>query len=294
MRPVPDELLTRPFTIAMAECLGVTRRQLDGQRFRHLFNGVHVFRDLPITAQVLGEAAMLVLPEDAVISATAAAWFHGADVRRKGDRDLEATVLRRSRIRIAGVRTTEAYLEPGDVVVVAGIRVTSPVRTAFDLARQRDLIDRVVGVDAMCNRGGCDLTELMDYIADRPEWRGIRWAREAVTYAEPRSQSPMESKQRMHLVLAGLPRPEAQFTLYDADGLPWAALDHAYPEWLVGPEWDGDPHKDRWRHDNERSERIRELGWWHRRYTSVSIETGWTGMVDEVRRNLIKRGWCPT
>lgn len=236
---------------------------------------------------------MLVVPDDYVVSSTAAAWLHGADVRRKGDLDIEVTALRRSRLRRQGIRATEAYLEPGDVVEIGGIHVTSPVRTAFDLARQKDLIDRVVGVDAMLNRGGCDLAELRAYIAARPEWRGIRWAREAVTYAEPLSQSLMETKQRMHLILGGLPTPEAQYTLYDPDGVPFADLDHAYPEWKVAPEWDGDPHKDRWKYDNERSERIRESGWWHRRFTSVSIQSGWAGMVNSVRRALIDRGWSP-
>jgi very-short-patch-repair endonuclease len=104
----------------------------------------------------------------------------------------------------------------------------------------------------------------------------------------------METKQRMHLILGGLPRPEAQFTLYDADGFPFAVLDHAYEKWKVGPEWDGEPHSERWRSDNERSERIRELGWWHRRFTSVSINSGWQAMVDAVGRALVDRGWSPT
>lgn len=278
----------------MAACCGVTPRQLDGQRFRRLFRGVFAARSLEITVPVLAAAAMLVLPEDAAVSATSGAWLHGADIRRRGDQDLDVTVLRRSQVGRAGIRTTEAYLEPGDIVEIEGVRVTSPTRTAFDLARQRDLIDRVVGIDAMLNRGGCKLDELIDYIADHPDWRGIRWARQAVTYAEPLSQSPMETKQRMQLILGGLPRPEAQFTLYDEHGLPFAVLDHAYPEWKVGPEWDGDPHKDRWRYDNERSERIRDIGWWHRRYTSVSIERGWDTMVNQVRRALLERGWRPS
>lgn len=294
MREIPAALLTAPFTVAMAALWGITPRQLEGKRFRRLFRGVYVARSLEVTVPVIVAAVMLVLPEDAVVSGTTAAWLHGADVRRRGDQDIDVTVLRRSRVSRRGVRSTEAYLEPGDVVEMFGIRVTSPVRTAFDLARQRDLILRVVGVDAMMNRGGCSLDELNDYIRDHGHWRGIRWAREAMIYAEPLAQSPMETKQRMHLILGGLPRPEAQFTLYDAGGSPFAVLDHAYPEWKVGPEWDGEPHNDRWKYDNERSEQIRDQGWWHRRFTSISIEHGWEAMVDRVGRALVERGWQPT
>lgn len=294
MREIPVELLAGPFTVAMAALFGVTSRQLEGKRFRRLFRGVYVVSTMQVTVPVLAAALMLVLPEAAVVSKTAAAWLHGADVRTRGDSDIEVTVLRRSRIERVGIRASEAFFEAGDVVDVCGVRVTSPVRTAFDLARQHNLIDRVVGIDAMLNRGGCSLDDLKAYIADRPEWRGIRWAREALSYAEPLAQSVMETKQRMHLILGGLPRPEAQFTLYDADGLPFANLDHAYVKWKVGPEWDGEPHRDQWRYDNERSERIRERGWWHRRYTSISIQSGWGGMVKQVGRALVDRGWTPT
>jgi len=206
---------------------------------------------------------------------------------------VDVTMLRASVIRRPGIRATAAYLEPGDVVELNGVPVTSPARTAFDLARQRDLIERVVGVDAMLNRGGCQPEELAAYIVDRPAWRGIRWAREALTHAEPRAESPMESRQRMRLVLAGLPRPEAQFVLFDRDGRFVARLDHAYEKWKVSPEYDGAPHDERWRRDNERQELIRAEGWWHRRYTSVSIEQGWDRMIAEVARALTERGWSP-
>lgn len=292
VREIPPELRSTPFTLPMAAVFGVTARQLQGDRFRQLIRGVHVCRDLLITPGVLASAVALVLPEGAVVAETMAALIHGADVRRRGDLGVEVTMLRESNIRRVGIRPKASYLEPGDVVVIDGVPVTSPVRTAFDLARNRDLVERVVGVDAMLNRGGCTLDELTAYIADRPAWKGIRWAREAVLYAEPKAESPMETRQRMRLVLAGLPRPVAQFELLDESGEFIARLDHAYVKWKVAPEYDGDQHRDRWRYDNERQERIRGAGWWHRRFTSVSIEHGWEAMAEEVRRALADRG-CP-
>ena len=145
----------------------------------------------------------------------------------------------------------------------------------------------------MLNRGGCDLAALAAYIDDRSWWRGIRWAREALVHAEPKAESPQESRQRMRLILAGLPRPEAQYVLLKRNGLFIARLDHAYEEWKVAPEYDGEDHATTWRHDNERHLRIDDEGWWHRGYTSLSIRNGWEDMVRQVGDALVARGWRP-
>jgi hypothetical protein len=293
MRDIPAALLAQPFTPAMAEGAGVTRPQLRGARCRRLFRGVYIGADVEATVPVLAAAISLVLPPGAVIAGPTAALLLGADVRRRDDLDIDVVTVREDQIRRRGIRSRAALLEAGDVVEIGGVPVTSPVRTAFDLARERNLVESVVGVDAMLNRGGCDPAALTAYIADHRGWRGVRWADEAIRYAEPKAESLMESRQRMHLVLAGLPRPEAQYVLHDADGLFIARLDHGYDEWQVAPEYDGEHHNERWRYDNERQERIREQGWWHRRYTSLTIGAGWCRMVADVRQALLRRGWKP-
>lgn len=293
MREIPDDLLARPFTTATAASYGVTAGQLQGARCRRLFHGVYLGAHVGVTVQILAEAIALVLPPGAVVSGATAALLHGADVRAGADAGVDVTTLRAAQIRRSGIRATSAYLESGDVETVYGIPVTSPTRTAFDLARRRVLIERVVGIDAMLNRGGCALSGLATYIDDRFGWRGIRWAREALTYAEPLAESPMETRQRMRLVLAGLPRPRAQYTLLTVSETFVARLDHAYEEFRVAPEYDGEVHRESWRQDNERQELIRAQGWWHRRYTALSIVDGGKQMTADVRRALLERGWKP-
>jgi hypothetical protein len=290
---IPAELLARPFTPGMARACGVQRWHLEGSRVRRVFHGVYVGATVAITPEILAEAIGLVLPKGAVVSGTTAALLRGVDVRRHGDHALEVTSTRRSSVRRTGIRTREALLEPADVCEIAGVPVTSAVRTAFDLARNRDLIEAVVGVDAMLNRGGVGVAELAEYVDSRWAWWGIRWARLALAHAEPLAESPMESRQRMRLVLADLPRPTAQHTLLTASGLFVARLDHAYEEFKVAPEYDGGAHEGRWRYDNERQQSIRDEGWWHRRYTSLTIRDGWEPMVSDVRSALMARGWHP-
>jgi hypothetical protein len=228
-----------------------------------------------------------------VVGGTTAALLHGADLRRLGDDLVYVVTARADQMRRRGVHSTAALLEPGDVVDVHGVPCLSPTRVAFDLARNKWLVDAVVGVDAMLNRGGCRLGDLAAYVWDRPGWRGIRWARAALAHAEPLSESVMETRQRMELVLAGLPRPRAQVELREQSGLVVARLDLGYDKWKVGLDYDGEVHSETWRQDLERQERIRELGWWHRRYTSLHARDGWVLMITQVRAALLAAGWRP-
>ncbi|HWC35222.1 MAG TPA: hypothetical protein VG650_10380 [Mycobacteriales bacterium] len=293
MLPLPEPLTYGPFTVSFARALGVSAHALRSRQYRRLFAGVYVDARHEVTTELLARGLALVLPEGCVIGGTTAALLHGADVRRQGDDLIYVVSARADQIRRHGVRSSAALLEPGDVVRVHGVPCLSPVRAAFDLARNRWLVEAVVGVDAMLNRGGCGLDELSAYVADRPGWRGIRWARSALGYAEPLSESVMETRQRMALIDAGLPRPRAQVELREPSGGFVARLDHGYEEWRVGIDYDGEVHAEQWRQDLERQERIRDLGWWHRRYTSMHARDGWHLMVTQVKAALLAAGWRP-
>lgn len=293
MLAIPEPLTRGPFTLSTAKGCGISARALQSRQYRRLFSGVYADARLDVTAELLARAVALVLPVGAVVGGTTAALLHGADVRRLGDGLVYVVSARADQLRRRGVRSTAALLEPGDVVEVHGVPCLSPTRAAFDLARNRWLVDAVVGIDAMLNRGGCRLDDLRAYIVDRPGWRGIRWARAAVEHAEPLSESVMETRQRMALVLDGLPRPRAQVEVREDSGRFVARLDHGYEEWKVGLDYDGEVHATSWREDLERQERVRALGWWHRRYTAVHARDGWAQMVDQVRLALLAAGWRP-
>jgi hypothetical protein len=282
-----------PFTAAMARSVGVTARQLQASYYRRLFLGVYVDARAQLTVDVLARAVSLVLPPGAVVAGTTAALLHGADLRRLGDESVDVVVPREDQLRRPGVRARSALVESNDTVLIRGVPCLSPVRVAFDLARQRQLVEAVVGIDAMLNRGGCQLDDLTAYVESHPGWRGVRFAREALHHAEPLSESVMETRQRMALVLGGLPRPRAQVDVFEAPGVHVARLDLGYDEWMVGLDYDGKDHRDRWQYDLERQERVRDLGWWHRRYTSMHAAAGWRQMINQVRGALVSAGWRP-
>ena len=145
-----------------------------------------------------------------------------------------------------------AQLPSTDITQLGGIPVTTPLRTAFDLARRRNLIEGVVALDALLNARLVALDELREYVAAHRAWRGVRSAAKAVTLAEPRSESPMESRLRMVIVLPGLPRPEAQVALCRPGGQEVARIDLGYRDARKGYEFDGAEHEIRWEADRRR------------------------------------------
>src|SRR5436853_5718816 len=79
---VPDELRFAPFTTATAAAAGLSRKQLRSGAWRHVLRYVYAHVDLPDSVATRAAAIALVLPPYAVVGYTAAAWLHGADVRR--------------------------------------------------------------------------------------------------------------------------------------------------------------------------------------------------------------------
>jgi very-short-patch-repair endonuclease len=71
----------------------------------------------------------------------------------------------------------------------------------------------------------------------------------------------MESRVRLGLTDAGLPRPKAQWAVRDAAGGFVARLDLAYPEHTIAIEYDGAWHWKQRRQDDRRRDAARRLGW---------------------------------
>jgi very-short-patch-repair endonuclease len=259
---VPEQLRGRPFTLAQAEAAGLSRRALQSAPWRHLFRGVWVHCSVELTREVRFEAVRLVLPEHAVVCGITAAWLHGADVRHEDDLDVDVSFPkgRRRPVR-AGVRMSQETLAPTDISVVDGVRVTSPVRTAFDCLRLLRGVQRLIVADALTHLRVTSVDELISYFASQRRLRNLRIGAALLDHVEPRTESPMETRLRIGLVESGLPRPEAQWEVFDRAGDFVARLDLAYPDLKIAIEYDGAWHWHRRRADDRRRAAVRALGW---------------------------------
>jgi very-short-patch-repair endonuclease len=186
------------------------------------------------------------------------------------------------RIRRPGVRVLRSRLDDGDVVELdGGAHVTSPLRTAFDLARTApSLAEAVVCLDAMA-RHGVQPGDVAGYAAARRRWRGVRRVRDAAAMASDRTRSPAESRWRMVWVLdARLPPPLVNATVLGERDYVLGEVDLLDATTGLVSEYDGAPHSDaaaRGR-DTRKQEQLEDAGLTVVRASSTDLRSTATGV----------------
>ncbi len=259
---IPEELTTAPFTRDMANAAGVTDRMLRGSPWRQVFTGVWVHGALADTRELRLQAARLLIPPCGVLCGLTSAWAGGVDVRRLDDLDVHVAFPKGKRIRKRpGLAVCQETLDPSDVALVDGVPVTTALRTAFDCLRWLRRVEGIVVADALTHAGLVQLDELAAYFASRRRLRNLRIGERLLEFVEPLTESPMETRLRMLLVDAGLPRPNPQYEVRNRLDDFVGRLDLAYPEVRLGVEYDGADHWKQRREDDRRRAAIRACDW---------------------------------
>lgn len=221
-----------------------------------LYRNVYVPRDARPDAVDKAVAAWLWSRRDATVAGMSAAALHGA---RWIDADLPAELNRRGRDKVAGIVLHSDVLAEDEVCDLRGMPVTTPARTAFDIGRVSTLENAVVRLDALRNATAVSVAAVAS-VADRHRGaRGSVQLRRALALSDAGAESPQETRTRLLLVNAGLPRPETQIDVRDVSGRFVARLDMGWPEASVAVEFDGAQH---WTDARQRSrdiDRIAEL-----------------------------------
>lgn len=96
-----------------------------------------------------------------------------------------------------GARLFRSELDAGDVVELEGLRVTSPLRTAFDLARLWPTTSAVAAVDRFRALGLVAGEDLAGLVHVRRGWRGVERARKVVALSADGVESPRETMMRL-------------------------------------------------------------------------------------------------
>jgi very-short-patch-repair endonuclease len=184
------------------------------------------------------------------------------------------------------MRVSRAALEPSDVVVRHGLPATSITRTLIDLGRKLPLTESVAVVDMALHAGRVRFPDLAAAVERQAGTRNVAQLRRLVDLADGRAESAMESRLRIMLVEAGLPRPLVQARLYDEDGIFLARPDLFYPDSRLVIEYDGGSHRRSLGEDNRRQNRLINAGYKPLRFTAPDVLRTPELVISQVRAAL--------
>ena len=158
------------------------------------------------------------------------------------DPRLPAELYRRNGKPVDGIVIHRDELPDDEARLVRGIRATTPARAAFDLGRRDKRTRALIAVDALANAA---MLQSLDVVALMERHRGVRrlvQLRGVLDLMDAGAESPQETRTRLLLIDAGLPRPQTQIVVRDDYGVPFARLDMGWEDYLVGVEYDGPQH----------------------------------------------------
>jgi AbiEi antitoxin C-terminal domain len=266
---------------------GLTLGQLRW-RYKAVHPRIYVPRGAASSIELDAHAAWLWTERRGIVAGCAAAALHGAqwiapgtpiELIADGGRPRPGLIIREQRI------------DWDEVCMLGELPVTTPLRTALDLARHRKRNNAVRHLDALAAATGITADDVAQLVDRYRGSRGIKRARVALGLMDGGAQSPKETWLRLLAVDAGYPRPRTQIQV--SDGGAEAFIDLGWDEPMIGLDYDGAQHqtdRKRFVHDIGRNELIEGRGWLE---FHVVKEHSAAFVLHRIQRASEKRGWYP-
>lgn len=302
---LPQALTSGSFSVRTSDAAGVPRKRTRASDLITVSRGIRV----PARSQASGTAALRAyseLDDYCVLCHFSAARLWRAHLPSWAENDWRVHLARPrggsipKRANVAGHRLA---LRPEEVVMLDGVRVTSPARTWLDLASVLALNDLIAAGDALVNEHGPEfpapreatvtIQELGGILAAHAGARNIRTAREAIDLIRVGADSAPETHTRLALVRGGLPEPVLNHVVWGSAGTPELWPDASYPEYAISLQYDGAHHGESGQHlrDIRRASTTDRLGWLEVRLSKEDLKGDRPAVVNKVRRALQSRGW---
>ncbi len=251
--------MPKPFVGSEAVAAGqVTKYQL-AQDYQRLLPNLYTPKG-PVTLEDRTLAAWTWSKGRGVITGLAASALHGAKWVDTGTPvELNLPNSRSPR----GVITRNERLLDAEVMVRRGVHVTTPVRTAFDLARRDTEYRAIARLDALSRATRFSADEVLELSRLHPHIRGLVRVPALLARVDAGAESPQESRLRLALIDAGFPVPRTQIPVRRPNGRRYF-LDMGWPELMVAVEYDGEHHRtDRFSFTSDiaRAEYLASVGW---------------------------------
>jgi very-short-patch-repair endonuclease len=262
----------------------ISRRRL-AREYRPIYRDVYLPRGVELTAQLRSRAAWL--STGATLCGVSAAAALGT---KWLDPSAPAEIVRADRHAPAGIVVHSWDLAPNEICLAASMKVTTPARTAFDIGRLTPPGQAIPILDALVNATGVQLAEVRALSDRRRGARGLSRLRANLDLVDGGAESPQETKLRLLIVGAGLPRPETQIEFRHLR----IRVDMGWREWKVAVEYDGvqhwtDPRQRAW--DIERIAQLEAAGW-----AVIRVSAGLMARPDAIAeriRSRLRAAGCP-
>jgi len=264
-------------------------RKLRGRAWQRLFRDVYADARLERTHKLRCKAAQAyLLPDGALIAGRSAAHLFGVPYVDESD-PIEVIAPHKFGP-IAGLKIHVGSCAESDRHRQGPWHLTTPARICWDLASWLDTVEAVVFADAIAARDLVSRESLIRYALGRKGTRGYVRFMAVVDLMDPAAESAPETRLRVRLVLAGLPRPTAQHEVM-RDGVFVARVDLAWPELKIALEYDGRWHASASQLERDRRRLNRLLGadWMVFHVTADQMRHGLDDLFNEVRAAIKTR-----
>ncbi len=213
---------------------GLTRGQLRWG-YTALHPDVYLRRGATQDLDVRTRAAWLWTRRRGIVAGRAAAAFYC----RPTNPDIPVELIGRVRRRESGVIVRDERIAEDEIVVRRGISVTTPVRTAWDLARHVERREAIIQLDALAAATGISREDVVELSRRYPGARGAAVARASLWDMDGGAGSPEESRIRVILVDHGIPRPETGIVV--GSGPEAVRVPMGWPNFRVGLHYRAEP-----------------------------------------------------
>lgn len=296
---LPATLASGPFTLADATAKGVLRKRLRRPDVEHVSRGLYRPADWDFDLEAAARA---------LSAATPGAWISHVTAARlrcsclppwlSDSTELHLSKLRSlPSVRRKGVIGHTVIAASDEVESVDGIRISTRPRTWLDMARLlplKDLIclgDELIRVPRPEFEGRdapfATLAGLRAMTVRHKNLQGIVHAREALELMRVGADSGPESMLRLAMLDAGVPEPELQLKLREADPLSPSA-DLGYRQRRVAIQYDGGHHLafEQQLSDRRRNKSFEAAGWTVLVFDKEDLADGFERAVRVIKREL--------
>jgi hypothetical protein len=257
-------------------------------RYRKVFPDVYVPSSVELTLPLRARAGWLWSHRQGVFAGLTASALHGG---KWVDDHAPIELIWPNARPAPGIRTYDYRLRTEEFSAFGDMRITTPARTGFDVARRRPLNVAVANLDALGNATGLAVPEVFRVARRHRGSRGLRQLAKVLDLYDPGAASPKETWLRLLVIGADYPRPRTQIPVSSLDGRRRYYLDMGWEHLMLALEYDGEQHRVdpiQYAYDVQRSEDLEERGWTRLRVVKTNTAADVLRRLDRAWRSKLR------